>query len=180
MLCKRTNVSSRTRMALQPGSRVLRSFMEAGDARDAGASKPGIAVTPNGYLRTLLEFDLHATIRRPPFCGVVRGDVAAGALEAHTNEGLLGKLLLVEIVTHGQGAVLGEHVVKRSTTQSVRAATDFDRLGGPCLGRNCCERLTRGRGEHCRAGRKGNRHGLGARLDSWFARFGLDQRRCGH
>src|SRR5207253_1692868 len=141
MLCRRRNVSSRTRIALQPGSRVLRSFMEAGDARDAGASKSGIAVTPKRYLRTLLEFDLHATIRRAPFCGVVRGDIAAGALEAHADEGVLGKLLLVEIVTHGQGAVLGEHVVKRSATQLVRATTDFDRLGGPCLGRDSIERL---------------------------------------
>src|SRR3984893_5887529 len=117
MLCRRRNVSALTRMALKPGRPDLRCCMDAGDAVPSLTSTPGIAVTPERQLRTLLEFDLHATIRRAPFCGVVRGDVAAGALEAHTNEGLLGKLLLVEIVTHGQGAVLGERVVKRSATQ---------------------------------------------------------------
>src|SRR5205823_2670904 len=111
MLCRRRNVSSRTRMARQPGRRVLRSFMDAGDARDAGASKPVIAVTPERKLHTLLEFDFHSTVRCPPFRGVVAGDVAAGALEAHTNEGLLGQFLLVKIITHGERAVAGEHLV---------------------------------------------------------------------
>src|ERR1700675_1231984 len=108
MLCRRRNVSSRTRMALQPGNRVLRSFMDAGDARDAGASKPVMALTPKTKLQALLELDLHAAIRRAPFVRVVSGEVAAGALEAHTDECVLCELFLMEIITHGQSAVLGE------------------------------------------------------------------------
>src|SRR4051812_1863486 len=105
MLCRRANVSSRTRMALQPGSRVLRSFMDAGDA---GVSKPLIALTPKTKLQALLELDLHAAIRRAPFYGVVSGEIAASALEAHSDEGVLGELFLMEIITHGEGAVARE------------------------------------------------------------------------
>src|SRR5207237_1704312 len=100
MLCRRRNVSSRTRMALQPGSRVLRSFMDAGDARDAGASRPVIAITPKRGLRMYLQFDLHAPIRRASFFGVVSGDVAAGALGADTDKGAVREVLFAEIVTH--------------------------------------------------------------------------------
>src|SRR6266567_1337249 len=150
MLCKRRNVSSRTRMARQPGRRVLRSFVDAGDAWDAGRSKPVIAVAPKRRLHTLLEFDLDAAICCPPIWCVVTGYVAARTFEAHANEGLFGELLLVEIITHGQRAVPGEHVVKRSATQFVRAAADFDHLGGPCVGRSGIERLPGGWGQHCR------------------------------
>src|SRR5438876_2555814 len=126
MLCRRRNVSSRTRMALQPGRRVLRSLVDAGDARDAGVSKPVIAVTPKSRLRTHLQFDLHAAIRRASFVGVVSGDVATGALGADMNERAVGEFLFAEIVTHGEGAVAGEQFVDLRATQFVSAAADLD------------------------------------------------------
>src|SRR5437773_10625048 len=126
MLCRRRNVSSRTRMALQPGRRVLRSFVDARDARDAGVSKPVIAVTPKIRLRTHLQFDLHAPIRRAPFFGVVSGDVATGALGADTNERAVGEFLFAEIVTYGDGAIAGEQFVDLRATQFVGATANLD------------------------------------------------------
>src|SRR5207249_4911102 len=119
MLCRRRNVSSRTRMALQPGSRVLRSFADAGDACDAGVSKPVIRFTPTTKLRALLQLDLHAPIRRASFFGVVAGDVATGTLGAGADERAIRKFLFAEIVTHGEGAVAGEQFVELRATQFV-------------------------------------------------------------
>src|SRR6266550_4208950 len=102
MRCRRRNVSSRTKIAFQPGSRVLRSFADAEDACDAGVLKAVIAVTPKRNLRTHLQFDLHAPIRRASFFGVVSGDVAAGALGTDTNERAVGEFLFAEIVTYSE------------------------------------------------------------------------------
>src|SRR5437867_9981256 len=107
MLCRRSNVSWRTRIAFQPGS-VLRAFS---DASDVGESVLLMSHHPLRDLYAPLPFDLDATIGRASLGGAVARHIATGALEAQPNRGLFGQLRRTQVVSNRERTVAGQRFV---------------------------------------------------------------------
>src|SRR5947207_2331049 len=122
MLCRRSNVSWRTRIAFQPGN-ILRAFS---DASDVGESVLLMSHHPLRDLYAPLPFDLDATIRGASLGGVVTRHVATGALEAQANRGLFGQLRRTQVVPNRECTVAGQHFVEASATELIGATAYLD------------------------------------------------------
>src|ERR1700687_1119031 len=114
MLCRRSNVSWRTRMAFQPGS-VLRPFS---DASDVGESIL-LMSRPLRHLQRGLPLNLDTTIGRPPFGCVIARHIATGTFEAQANGRHFGQVLRAQVITHGECPIAGQHLVEGSAPEFI-------------------------------------------------------------